>query len=368
MSITKRKNGQYTVRIDSDRTTNGARQRRTVGTFRTRTEAQRAEREALAAKDRGIDLSPKRVTVEALMLLFIEDRKTKDRAVRTVERYESLMKHWIFPKVGSLPLATLKPAHVSDLLANASNAGLAPKTQKHILNLLRTVLRWAMKLDLVARNVADSIDSPTVPRSNARSLSEEEVRRLLTEADKGRWGGFFRLALATGARRGELLALRWSDITVDEKSVSISRAFVESAKKGVGVLEKGTKTNRARRIPIGVIGTVALRRQRVMQAEDKLKAGGAFQDSGHVFQRPLGGSLSPYMATDGFRYIRDRLKLKATLHDLRHTAATWMLSSGIDIRSVAQVLGTPKRRRRSPSILMSCRGPRRRPLRPLTLA
>ena len=76
-----------------------------------------------------------------------------------------------------------------------------------------------------------------------------------------------------------------------------------------------------------------------MQAEDRLKAGGAFQDSGHVFQRPLGGSLSPYLATDAFRYIRDRLKLKATLHDLRHTAATWMLSSGIDIRSVAQVLG-----------------------------
>jgi integrase len=276
------------------------------------------------------------------MLRFIEDRKAKERAIRTVERYESIVKRWIFPKIAAVELKKLKPAHVAEVLAHARAAGLAPKTQKHILTLLRTALRWAVKLDLVVRNVADSIDAPTVPRSDARSLTEDEFRSVLQEADKGRWGGFFRLALATGARRGELLALRWTDVADAKEnacSVMIARAFVESANAAGKIIEKGTKTNRARRIPLGVIGMAALRRQRALQAEDKLRAGGAFTDSSHIFQGPLGGPLAPYLATDAFRYIRDRLKIRATLHDLRHTAATWMLNSGIDVRSVAQVLG-----------------------------
>ena len=83
-----------------------------------------------------------------------------------------------------------------------------------------------------------------------------------------------------------------------------------------------------------------LRQQRaIQQAADKLRLGAAFEDSGHIFKSPIGGPLERYKATDAFRTIRDRLKVKATLHDLRHTAPTWMLSSGIDIRSVAQVLG-----------------------------
>jgi hypothetical protein len=73
--------------------------------------------------------------------------------------------------------------------------------------------------------------------------------------------------------------------------------------------------------------------------ENILQAGGDYQDSGHAFQMPLGGPVAPYLATDAFRNVRDNLSLDATLHDLRHTAATWMLNGGIDVRSVAQVLG-----------------------------
>jgi integrase len=141
------------------------------------------------------------------------------------------------------------------------------------------------------------------------------------------------------ARRGELLALRWTDVSADGKSITVARALVETANAKARVVEKSTKTNRVRRVPLGVLGAEALRRQKALQAADRLAAGGGYVDSGHVFQMPLGGPISPYLATDAFRNVRARLGLKATLHDLRHTAATWMLNGGIDVRSVAQVLG-----------------------------
>jgi integrase len=339
MSVYKRASGKWLVLIDVDRDEKGKRIRKSFGTFPTKKDAERVEREALSALDRGIDLTPKTLTVAALFERFISDRRAKDRSIRTVERYESLVKHWILPSIGSQKIAALKPAHILGLVKHADDAGLAPKTQKHILTLMRTALTWAMRLDLVFRNVALAVDAPTVPKSEARSLTEEEMFRFLRDAESGRWGPFFRIALATGARRGELLALRWSDVTPDGSSVLISRAFIETSAKEARIVEKGTKTNRARRIPLGSLGTEGLRAQRAMQAADKLQLGAAFHDSDHIFQAPIGGPLAPYKATDAFRTIRNRLKMKATLHDLRHTAATWMLSSGIDIRSVAQVLG-----------------------------
>lgn len=64
-----------------------------------------------------------------------------------------------------------------------------------------------------------------------------------------------------------------------------------------------------------------------------------YADSGHVLQRELGGPVAPFLATETFRSLRVRAKLKATLHDLRHTAATCMLAGGVDVASVARILG-----------------------------
>lgn len=164
---------------------------------------------------------------------------------------------------------------------------------------------------------------------------------MLRAGDETRWGPFFRVALGTAARRGELLALRWSDVDLDGGTMTIARAVVETSgpRRGARVVEKTTKTDRVRVVPLGALALDALRTQRRMQAVDRLRIGAAFQDSGHVFQGAIGGALVPYLATDAFRYLRTRLKIDATLHDLRHTAATWMLAGGIDVKTVATVLG-----------------------------
>jgi integrase len=348
MSIYRRKSGRYAVLIDLESSATGLRRRKSVGTFRTRKDAEAAERKALDARDRGIDLSPKTVTVTQLLDRFIADRRAKGRALRTVMRYDELAKLTISPHIGGIALAKLSPAHLSSWLATLAERGsaaekpLAPKSVKHAFALLRSALRWAIRHDLAWRNVADAVDAPSVPRSQARAIDEDEAARFFQSADATRWGPFFRLALGTGARRGELLALRWEDVTIPEvgqAALTVRRAFVEPKGKGGRIVEKSTKTDNVRTIPLGALAVEALRRQWAMQAQERREAGSAYADTGHVFQHELGGPVGPDRATKAFARSRKHSKVNATLHDLRHTAASWMLASGVDVASVARILG-----------------------------
>jgi integrase len=263
-------------------------------------------------------------------------------------RYEELARLTIAPHVGAIPLAKLSPAHLSSLLATLHERGsargkpLAPKSVWHAFMILRSALRWAVRHDLVGRNVAEVIDSPSVPRSQARAIDEDEAARFFEVADATRWGQFFRVALGSAARRGELLALRWTDVSIPEvgqATLTVRRAFIEPKGKGGRIIEKGTKTDRMRTIPLGSLALEALRRQKALQAQERLAAGQFFTDSGHVFQHELGGPVTPDLATKAFARIRHKSNVKATLHDLRHTAASWMLAAGVDVASVARILG-----------------------------
>jgi integrase len=348
MSVYKRKSGRYAVLVDLESSATGLRRRKSVGTFRTRKDAEAAERKALDARDRGIDLSPKTVTVTQLLDRFIVDRRAKGRALRTVMRYDELAKLTISPHIGGIALAKLSPAHLSSWLATIAERGsaaekpLAPKSVKHAFALLRSALRWAIRHDLAWRNVADAVDAPSVPRSQARAIDEDEAARFFQAADATRWGPFFRLALGTGARRGELLALRWEDVAIPEvgqAALTVRRAFVEPKGKGGRIVEKSTKTDQVRTIPLGALAVEALRRQWAMQAQERREAGSAYADTGHVFQHELGSPVGPDRATKAFARSRKLSKVNATLHDLRHTAASWMLASGVDVASVARILG-----------------------------
>jgi integrase len=348
VSIYKRKSGHYAVLVDLDPSATGLRRRKSVGTYRTRKDAERAERRAIEARDRGIDLSPRTVTIAELLDRFVADRRAKGRALRTVMRYEEIAHLTVAPHIGSIPLAKLAPAHLSAWLAvlhergSAKGKPLAAKSIWHAFMILRSALRWAVRHDLVGRNVADAVDAPSVPRSQARAIDEDEAAALFEVADATRWGPFFRLALGSGARRGELLALRWDDVSTPDvglATLTVRRAFVEPKGKGGRIVEKGTKTDRVRTIALGALAFEALRRQRALQAQERLATGSLYADSGHVFQLEAGGPIAPDRATKAFIRLRKGANVRATLHDLRHTAATWMLAAGVDIASVARILG-----------------------------
>jgi integrase len=343
MSVYKRKSGRWAVLVEVDRGADGKRRRRPLGTFPNKKEAERAEREALGARDRGIDLHPDRIDVGTLLDRYVRDRTGLGRGAKTVERYGDLVRLYIKPHIGSIPLAKLKPAHVSELVTILGERGgvkeraLAPKSVHHVYSLLRGALAWAFRQELVGRNVADAVEAPSLPRGTAVALTVDEANAMLIEGDKTRWGSFLRIALGCGARRGELLALRWTDVDMEGCTLTIRGSLSQTR---AGVTEKATKTDRVRIVALPALAVEALRHQRATQAEDRLKSGGEFVDSGHVFQGPLGGSIRPYSATDAFRKLARKVGISTTkLHALRHTTGSWLIASGVDPRTAASVLG-----------------------------
>ncbi len=344
MSVYKRRSGKWAVLVDLDPTPLGGRQRKSIGTYRTRKEAERAERQAIEARDRGIDLSPSTVSLSAVLERYCADCGARNLATKTVERYREIATQYIAPHIGSLALARLRPAHVSAWLHTLAERGghdgraLSAKTVRHGFALLNAALRFAQRLDLVGRNVCESVRPPKVAKSPADAISSEDLAELLASANGTRWSAFVTLALATGARRGELCALDWADVDFERGMIAIRKSLSQTRTGGLAL--KSTKTGATRLLPLSPVAIDALRRQRIMQAEERLRAGSAYERGEGVFADELGRRISPMSATNAFARLAKKAGIKTTrLHDARHSAATALLTAGVDVRTVGGILG-----------------------------
>jgi integrase len=343
VSIYKRKSGRWAALVDMDRAERGLRKRRSLGTFGTRKEAERAERRALEARDRGIDLAPRTVTLDEVVERFLRDCAPR-LAPTTVHRYTELWRLHIRPTLGSMPMVRLRPAHIGELYARLGTEPrhrgrpLGARTVHHIHRLLHRILSWAENLDLVERNVSRAVDPPVPGPSRARALTPDEAATFLNRAEGSRLYPFFLVALTTGMRRGELGALTWSSIDFEHGTVLVRQA-IGNDRTG-GYFLKPTKTGRERTVPLAPQAIDALRALLFAQTAERLALGVQYCDEGFVFADKLGRPIKLDVATKTFTSIAHSVGVKGVrLHDLRHSAATWALADGNDVRTVAAILG-----------------------------
>lgn len=139
-------------------------------------------------------------------------------------------------------------------------------------------------------------------------------------------------------RRGELTALRWDAVDSDREMAIVRLAFGDDRRGGQYL--KTTKTGKERTVPLSAAALRALRKQRAQLAADKLAAGAKYTDEGYVFANARGGPNKLNASTKAFKKVASEAKLLGiTLHSLRHTAATWALAGGTDVRTTAALLG-----------------------------
>lgn len=330
---------RYAVVIDLESTALGGRRRWCVGTFRTRKEADSAERKALEQRDAGVEAPSERLTVKAVITRYIARCRSKGLAPTTVVRYDELSKT-LSRSLGDVLATKLKPADVTEMYAQAQAGGLSPKTVRHLHGLLHAALEWGVEMGLCVRNVASiaAHDLPKLRKSPARALTETEAQRLLGAAKGTPWHALFTLAICTGARRGELAALRWSSLDFECGRMAVERSL---ARSGEGVQAfKETKSGIIRTIPLNRLALAALEWHRVLQGREKKHAGEVYADQDLVFADGRGEPWNLTAITNAFARIAKAAGIQAArLHDLRHSAASWMLQSGIDIRTVSSVLG-----------------------------
>jgi len=217
--------------------------------------------------------------------------------------------------------------------------GLAPRTAGHAHRVLGRALRDAEIAGLVTRNVARLVRPPRVPHAEMRTLTNEQARTLIESVANERLGALYVVALASGARLGELLAIRWQDVDTARSTIRITRTLTRTD-HGVEIGETKTASSR-RSIPLGRAAMAALQAHRLRQAEERLRNGfGKAATHDLVFGDELGRPIDGTHVAHTFEGVLARAGLpRVRFHDLRHTAATLLLEAGMHPRVVADRLG-----------------------------
>jgi integrase len=204
---------------------------------------------------------------------------------------------------------------------------------------LHRALDAALRLGLVQRNVCDIVEVPRMRHYEMTTLTEEQAQRLLHAAKGERLEALYVLALATGMRQGELLALTWRNVDLKRASLHVHSTLHVTRDRYV-FAEPKTRFSR-RTIALSPIAVNALRAHRVRQVEERHRAGQAWEDLDLVFPNSVG---SPIDGINLLKYWFYPLLLRAGLsrmrfHDLRHTAATLLLGRGVNPKIVSEMLG-----------------------------
>jgi integrase len=348
MGIRKRGKNSWEVTVWQGRDpSTGRRRRRCLTIHGTKRDAAQALANALHERDTGTDLSPGRLTVADYLRRWLRDYAAHRVAPSTLVRYRSIIKEHLIPALGSLRLRDLRPAHIEEAYGGFlgpkgradKSGGLSPRTVLHHHRLLKEALSRAVELQLMAHNPAANVKPPRPARAEMRVLGAEEVSWLLEAAAGTPLYALVYLALHTGLRQGELLGLRWQDIDLDRGTLHVQRTAQRLP--GQGVTYRPPKSHRSSR-PVSLSPEVVslLREHRRLQVEHKLRVGPAYRGLGLVFASPLGGPIDAGNLRRAFARLLDRAALpRIRFHDLRHTAATLMLTAGVHPKVVSERLG-----------------------------
>jgi len=199
-------------------------------------------------------------------------------------------------------------------------------------------LNYAVKCKKIALNPMNEVDTPKGLTKTVETFSAEEIKMLLDKAKDHRLSAFFILACHTGARRGELLALRWSDFDSSKQTISISKT---RGMAGGQIFENSPKTKRGNRIVEITSDTVsALLAHKEKQDMEKSWLGNAWEESGYIFTQADGSPIYPTSPSQIFeKFVKELGLPKRPFHSIRHTHATELLSNGEPDYLVAKRLG-----------------------------
>jgi len=265
-------------------------------------------------------------------------------APSTVESYQSICGLYLIPHLGRIRLAKLTPAHVRSMLKSLDDDGYSGNTQRLARATLRRSLRTAEAEGYVPKNVATMVDGVKVKSKQGRTLHPEEVRALLVSAKGDRIEPVLHVMLSLGLRRSEALGLCWCDLDLN---ASPPKVHVRHALKRLrtGLILGEPKTERTKRLLVLPEATAKLLRDhRKLQMEERLLFGpgwgGNWTGTDFVFTTPIGTPLDP----SNFRHSLERVTERAGLgvwtpHELRHTAASLMIASGVALKQVSEALG-----------------------------
>jgi integrase len=306
---------------------------------KTRKEVQEKLRIALNEQKQGILSTGPQQTIKQFLEQWLEEVHKSSIRIGTYRGYRGYLDKHILPALGRIPIQKLTPQHVQAFYTRKQQEGLSAKSINNIHGMLHKALDHAVRWGLVPRNVCDAVSLPKQTRHEIQPLTEKQAQQLLVVARGHSLEGLLTLAVTTGMRSGELLALKWQDINFDTGSLHIRRSMGYIS--GKGYLEFEPKTAKGRRkIVLPPFVCEALKQHRTRQLEVRLKAGTRWQEHDLVFCNIYGGYLDPAHLRQRFdKLLKDEGLPDVRFHDLRHSAATILLGMGVPAKVVQEILG-----------------------------
>lgn len=341
----RKRGNKWVVVVDIGRDATGRRQRRWHSGFDTRRDAEQARITILERLQRSDYVSPSKLTLGAFLTDEWLPAVEASLASSTFESYARNIRFHVVPCIGQVPLQALTAARLNAFYGERLKAGrrdgkgLSPRSVRYLHAIVRHALADAVKWGHAVRNVGDVAEPPSARRAKApppTTWAPSELRSFLTHVREDRLSALWLFYASTGVRRGEALALRWSD--VDDGKAEIHATSVSVAYDVQGSTPKSERGRRNVALDAGTVA--ALREHRKRQLEESLAFGPAYSDNQLVFCREDGAPIHPQRVSVLFRaQVKAAGVPMIRLHDLRHTWASLALQAGVNPKVVSERLG-----------------------------
>jgi integrase len=346
----------------------GKRQYQSKTIHGNKKEAQRYLTESLRERDMGIVVEPETAGLGRYLDKWLETSVKPRVRSKTHTDYSNLLTRHVRPVLGGRPVAKIRPLEIQAIYQRMQEQGLSARTIRYTHAVLHSAFSQAVRWRMLVQNPADYVDLPRQERKEMQVLTPEQTRMFLEEAKNDRLGTLFALAVTTGLRPSEYLALRWPDMDFGSGTLSVNRSL-EWKKDGGWQFQDTKRAGSRRTVKLQNAVCAILRKHQCDQREERAKAEekGKWQDTALIFTTRHGGPLEERnVAQENFSRIlgaiglagpkksatksevkreceadpqADSRKSTIRLYDLRHTAATNALIAGVPPKVVSEMLG-----------------------------
>jgi integrase len=360
-NITRRGRSSWRLKIERKAETPGGKPKVFTETLHgKRQDAERRLTELLGQIDAGKLIEPDKTTVEEYIVDWLGRSPAKGEpspqpptgiSPKTAERYRELAEQYIYPHLGSTIMQKLRPAQIDEwqeyLLKGGGARGrpLSAQTVNHARRVLHRALERAVATEVLGRNVVANIDAPKIERVDENGatkeiqiLTAEQIVQVLQKLAGHVLHVIADTGLASGMRRGELLALDWPSVDLETRKAKVRRSLEETK---AGLRFKPTKNRKTRELGLPADTVAVLRAHRKAQLEHRMALGlGKPPADALVFCQPDGSPIVPSWLSYTWRNTVASLKLpKINFHALRHTHASALIDAGLNVEVVSRRLG-----------------------------
>lgn len=345
--LRRRTDGAYSIVLYLGKGEDGKKKYKWATVRGTKKEAQAEMTRLLREIDTGVYVDTGKVTVAGFLTRWLTDYSTPNCGEKTTQEYRKLIHGHVVPRMGSLELAKVNAATLqrfyAELLESGrkdGKGGLSGRTVLHVHRVLHEAFGHAVKWQVLARNPCEVVDTPKAEKKRIKPPDAAAVVLLLetVQAKAPTLYGIILAAVCTGLRRAEILALRWCDVDLVRRVLTVNQSASQTVGKLTFKAPKSETSQRMVAMPSMLVEELV--RHRGRQAERKLALGPDYQDHDLIFVREDGGPRSLGSFSNMFsEFIRRSGLPPLRFHDLRHSYASQLLRQGVPLKTVSAIMG-----------------------------